>query len=197
MAFRRRFSRGLRMRRRKKEYAWITTLFNETSLTMAGAPDINELILLDPDSDLNAIPASINKLWHVRRVVLRGVFMPIPSNLSTGHDAMAWKVMMYTIDREDTDASITTSPAGSIINTERVLYADQIGYVSRATTLAAGSWTPALYDCPRLDIDSNLNVTLRGDRLLVCGIQAENTTTVVALQPFSCVSRVLVDFGTR
>lgn len=194
--FRRR-SRGMFRRRIGKPFArqetmWVSTLFNEVPSADSVA---GELVMMSAgDIDLlAAVDTAGSQQYHIKRIIFNGVFMAAPSlavSNVTDIASIVWAI--YTIDTEDSDATITTTNAGTILRTERVLQTGVVGW--GAQSAATGQSGAGIYNGIPVNVDFRSPVKMRADELLVFGFQQQSAFgTAFAVQPaISAISRVLV-----
>lgn len=191
--FNRRFSRrgGMRASKfEKRKVAWDTTLFDSN---VPVAATLAELVVFQP-ADVTPTAGAGNARVTLRRIVIDGgfTFEPLEAAAQFDHAGLIWA--LYTIDQEDTDASLATTIAGSIFATERILQAGmfELGIRERAGELT--SIPEAITRSHHLHIDIAPIVNIRFDDILVLGVQFNTSVaTTLATARGTFLTRVLYD----
>jgi len=196
MAFRRR-SRGTFRRRIGKPFArqqtvWVSTLFNEVATSAAVVGELVMLDALDVDPTVGLADGT-NRVYHVKRIIVNGVMMWVPSTAGTNSDVHSIVWAIYTVDTEDTDANLNTTASSSLFRTERILQSGVVGVGMLSTTAAqsGGVFIPGM----PINVDLRSPVRMRSDEVLVFGMQQQSAAgSAFGVQPaFSALTRVLVE----
>lgn len=179
-----------RFSRRKVPTLWSTTVFTESAIPTDAT--LLELVLLQPDADLESLAGVQNRVFKLKRILFNGGIAITPSvTAALQSDIVAIYTVLYTIDAEDADASIITAGGSSILSTERVLFSDVFTSSVRANN-TAGSQTPDVLHGFPVRIDARLNVNMRSDDLLILGVQFGSTPSAALTEArISGASRVL------
>lgn len=123
-------------------------------------------ILFDPQDVRDTLdPARIK----VRRVICQGVVAVLPSSVAYTVASTALMVVVYVLDREDTDTLLNTTGGGSILRTARVL-ATRLVPVAVQEGVAAQA-NPGIVVSPTWDIDWKGQAWVTNDEVVYCGVQ--------------------------
>jgi len=181
-----------RFRRPRTPVSWVTTVFNSSILSAGGT--LTELVLLN-GADWQGTTDSLTKVAHVKRVIANlAIHSQITDVTDYGYAQAAWLWACYVIDDNDADASITTTAAGSILQSNRVVATgvcglDTFGY----TTLSSGEPYSHYVITPQVNIDVRVGIKLRPEELLVCGVMLATGTGSTIVNGFaSGYTRVLI-----
>lgn len=169
--------------------AWVTSVFNETALTRDGIN--NEFVLLEA-ADWQGDTAQLQKHAHVKRIIVSGVVTATPESTTLAFDSIAIFTAMYVADVEDTDTTIITAAAGTILQGNRVLGVKAYGYNGAEIPAAVASqpYIPGV----QVEYDVRLNVVVRPDEFLLLGIQYGSAVNgVLNNAAFSGYCRVLME----
>lgn len=168
---------------------WFTTMFNEGALTLDTTA--TEFVIVNPVVYTPAEDREINRVFQVKRIIVKGGIGVAPLLTATATEINAWFWALHTIDVEDTDGlSVASTGAGTIWNSERVLQCGcEVMTNIESTTTPGSQFVPQL----RVDIDLRTPVNIRQDQQIVLGIAVGNTaTSTVALANFSAIARALI-----
>jgi len=196
MAMRRRFRRRFGGKPVLRErLVWNTNVFEEVALSGTGA--LIENALYDPmlEAEPNTATSSGGgKIVQIRRIIVSGGVVFSPAAVSLEFDVNAIWAAIYVVDREETDADLTTTAVGSLLEggAERVLWSKCYPFANgeQASTLSHQSVRPPLAE---YDIDLKVRVNLTADQQLVMGQQFSNdvTSSMADIRIFA-LSRVLL-----
>lgn len=177
-------------RRSRAPVAWVTNVFNETAMDLAGT--LTELNVLDVDVDL-VTAAPLNYSHLIRRVIVNGGLAIVPSSTTGASDMVSFYYALYVIDSDDSDATILVGTLGSLLGARRVLHAGCLSFTVREET-AGATGVSALYWLPKIEIDVKVNAKIRPDEFLVLGCQFGSAASgAISLAAMSAYSRVLVN----
>lgn len=170
---RRRFTRrrwGKPVQRQRT--AWSPSVFADFPINMDTT--LSEFVLFDPAVSDPTVETINNITTRIRRVILKGGIVVLPENSPTPLIIMSsLHVALYVVDADETDASIITTAAGSLISAHRVLWRDAKPYIASQMSFpnAAGAGGQDQFLMYRVDIDQKINVKLQPEELLVIGFQ--------------------------
>lgn len=183
--------RTFRARTKRTPVAWVRTFFQESTIPTDAT--ISENVLLDPSAVLVPGPTpKLNEVFMVRRVIVAGgvAFQPLNTAFAFEMVVCAWAV--YIIDADDSDASIITTAAGTIMASNRILATGCIninvkeGTVAQTESIIAPSFP--------VNVDVRVNAKIRPEELLILAFQFGTTSTsALAAGQFSGYSSVLVN----
>lgn len=196
MASRRRFRRGFgRKPVMRERLIWNTNVFEEIGVSGTGA--LVENALYDPllEAEMNTATGSGGgHVVQIRRIILTGGIVFSPSSTALEFDVNALWSAIYVIDREETDADLTVSGIGALLEggARRVLWAKCFPFANteQASTLSHQSLREPI---ARFDEDLKVRVNLAADEQLVHGFQLSNdvSSSMADIRCFA-LSRVLL-----
>lgn len=172
----------------KKQMGWDASIHIGTVLDDTGT--ITELTLCTPQVIVGN--SGQNQRVKLRRVIGQFAVFPTLEVAATTQGIMEGCWAVYTIDVDDTDASLVTTAAGGILASERVL---QMGYFGQVVhELPTAQMGTVLYDPCRIDFDVKSQCWIRPDQALIFGLQLFGSiagiTTAITV---SGVSRTLFE----
>lgn len=181
----RRFStRGPKMR-----LTWVTTVFNETALTLDATA--NEFILLD-DTDWVGNVNSVQKAAHVKRVIVSGEVGWVPNQTTDEADIVALFGTLINFGTDEPDSSILVSTAGGLIQSSRVLHLE--AWCKGVAETTGGFLVNNFGALATIRWDVRLNSVVRPENATTMTLQFGSTVSgAVAAASFSGYSRVLIE----
>lgn len=187
---RRRFGRPVQ----RQQLAWDDGRF-VTAIPTTGVPPLASFQgLFDPalQNPNEAVSANRNMVTHVKRIIVKGnvVGTPVQGTVLSGTNYLG--ICLFVGDREDADVDIVNGSAStSVMNSNRVLWFDAIGFNDNRIPGAIMSTTMNAAHVARLDIDLKLNVKLKQDEVIQLGYQFFAATVGISLVVSEAMSRVL------
>lgn len=168
---------------------WLSTVFSLSALDINAV--LTEYVLLDPATMMAAEDLEINRVLRVKRVVFNAAVSYDTQAASATQNQYGVIWACYVIGTDDPDATIITTLAGGILNSNRVI---QTGaFAGLFCELAASIGTVSMYPGDKIQIDVRTNINLRQDEQLVCGVQfASSPLAVLDSASLTGISRVLV-----
>jgi len=157
--------------------AWSPAVFDRSEVVGSG---MTEFVMFDPQSSDPASETDNNLTTRIRRFIGKGGVLFLPEGSATPLYAhVGVHMALYVVDVEDTDASLLTTAAGSLLTSHRILYREAIPFfaVQRDYTADAPNASSTLM--LRIDVDQKFNVKLKPDELLVMGIHIGGSVTGV------------------
>lgn len=177
--------RRFRSRRRfgapvaRQRLAWANGTFADTMTTNNV---LNEFVLFDAAQSSATISHTQNTKVKVKRILCKGDVMFFPDNNVTPSFIAggALHALLYIIDKDDTDADILAGTGGTILHGNRILWRKSASACWHNSAYANGGH-PAVQSEVIMDIDIDVkpNCWVRGDEIIVLGLQTEAYATSV------------------
>lgn len=188
---RRPFFRRRGMRRPKTPVSWVSTLFNETALTVDASATALQ-VLLD-DDDWQGDLASLRKIGRVRRIIYDGHVMWVPLATADAADMVSLLWCLWVGDQSDDPvaaATLNSTASGSVLQERRVL---QTGIVAWTAIETTGGFLINEIPSHEIHIDMRTNVNVPpGSRLGMGFVFQSSAAASINVAACSAVSRILI-----
>lgn len=184
-------SRGRSFTRRPKQRtAWVRGVFSEQNVTRAGV--INENEIMGP-ADWQGDTTSLAKTVTAKRILVKGGVSFTPATTTVAFDAVALFMAIYVLDQDDTDATIVSSAAGTILTGSRVLWLDCFAFAGIEVPTA--QWGSAFTHQYKVDVDLRVPVRVLSDQQILFALQfGSDVQETINDCRFSAYMSVLINY---